>query len=266
LLNKKISFKELIPIILLHGFFLNILPSRTGEISYPYLLRKKGISLRESLSSLLIARIFDGIALASLFIISVFLLGRTIPPLIANIFTFISSFLVLAILFLMFIFYYGNKRGIGIKKIEKKFLDKTKLGSFNFVGWLFGKISNLVEGLQAINVREKVLELLLYSFGIWICGYFVYVILMEGMGIHLNIWAVFTGATFVVFASLLPIQGLAGFGTTEGMWALVFFTLGVEKELAIASGFSFHIIRIIFATTLGFISFIIIKISKRKKY
>lgn len=265
LLNKKISFRELMPIILLHGFFLNVLPARTGEFSYLYLLKKRDIPLRETVSTLLIARVFDGIALASLFILSVSLLGETVPPLISNIFVFISLLLGMGILFLIVILHYGNLDEVKFKKTLHNFLNKTHIEKFNSVKWLLKKVSELLKGFQDIQVKKKVSGLLFYSFGIWIFGYLVYVILMEAMGIHLSIWAVFTGATFVVFSSLLPIQGLAGFGTTEGVWALVFFALGVPKELAITSGFSFHIIRLIYSTILGFFSLLLIKFQNEGK-
>ncbi len=88
---------------------------------------------------------------------------------------------------------------------------------------------------------------------------------MEAIGIHLNLWAIFTGATFVVFATLLPVQGIAGFGTIEGTWTVVFLLLGVEKELAITSGFGFHIVRLTYATILGVISLLILKFRNERR-
>lgn len=265
LLNKKISFRRLMPVILIHSFFLNILPARAGEFSYLYLLKKQDIPLREAVSTLLIARVFDGIALASLFILSVSLLEGAIPPLISNIFIFISILLSMGILFLIIIFHYGSMPRSKLKKPFHKFLNKTHLEKSNFIHWLLKKVSELIKGFQAIQVKKKLTSLLFYSFGIWIFGYLVYVILMEAMGIHLGIWAVFAGATFVIFASLMPVQGLAGFGTTEGVWALVFFALGVKKELAIASGFSFHILRLLYATILGVLSFLYLNLQNEGK-
>ncbi len=157
------------PIILVHGFLLNVLPVRTGEFSYLYLLKKKKIPLREAVSSLVVARAFDGIALSSLFIFSVFMLGAAVPAAISNAFTIISLFLFLIILFLVVIFYYSSKGA----EMGKKFLKKTKLGNFNLVQFLAKKIFSLVKGLQEINLKEKILGLLFYSFGIWICGDYV---------------------------------------------------------------------------------------------
>jgi len=55
--------------------------------------------------------------------------------------------------------------------------------------------------------------------------------------------------------SILPIQGIGGFGTLEGSWAISFMAMGVTKEAAISSGFVMHIISIIYLAILFIIGF-----------
>ncbi len=263
LLVTKISFWDMLLINFINGFLLNVMPSRTGDLSYLYLLKKKDVPLRESLSTLLVARIFDIIALAALFLISVLMLGENVPSVIADISVFVLLLLILLIS-LVVVLYYGVKSA-WVKELCKKFLEATKLRKFKILDFIANKFSELADGFAKINIGKKIFELTVYSLCIWVFGYINYFVLMEGIGIHLSIWTVFIGAAFVALSSLLPVQGLAGFGVVEGAWAIAFFTLGVPKELAIASGFVFHIIRLIFATILGVISFVILKFLEKNK-
>jgi multisubunit Na+/H+ antiporter MnhC subunit len=70
--------------------------------------------------------------------------------------------------------------------------------------------------------------------------------------------------TFVFFTTILPIQTIAGFGIIESGWALGFMVMGVSKNEAIASGFSIHIIILIFTLVIGVLGFINIYIKTKK--
>lgn len=60
LLNSKVSIKDLFSIVCVHNMANNILPARTGEVSYVYLSKKlHNISVGEGVASLMVARVFD---------------------------------------------------------------------------------------------------------------------------------------------------------------------------------------------------------------
>jgi len=63
--------------------------------------------------------------------------------------------------------------------------------------------------------------------------------------------AVFLCDTFGVLFSLVPIHGPAGFGTVEAPWVLALMYLDVSEKDAITSGFSLHIMIILFCVILG---------------
>ena len=58
---------------------------------------------------------------------------------------------------------------------------------------------------------------------------------------------------------IIPIQGIAGFGTQEGFWVFAFVPLGVSLDKAISSGFAFHIVMIMYFLILGVYGWIKIK-------
>lgn len=50
---------------------------------------------------------------------------------------------------------------------------------------------------------------------------------------------------------LLPINAVVSFGALEAGWTARFMLIGFNKELAIATGFSMHILVLLFATILA---------------
>jgi uncharacterized membrane protein YbhN (UPF0104 family) len=77
------------------------------------------------------------------------------------------------------------------------------------------------------------------------------------MDINMQIEAVFLASTILFMLSILPIQGIGGFGTFEGSWAVSFMAVGVSKEAAISSGFLSHIFGIFCILILFIIGFIL---------
>ena len=71
LLQKAIGLGTLFNIVAVHTMWTNLLPFRTGELSYLYLLKKKGGvgSYLTGVPSLVLARVFDLVAISVLFII-----------------------------------------------------------------------------------------------------------------------------------------------------------------------------------------------------
>jgi uncharacterized membrane protein YbhN (UPF0104 family) len=60
-------------------------------------------------------------------------------------------------------------------------------------------------------------------------------------------------STFSLLTTILPFQGIGGFGTMEGGWTIGFMLFGMSKDLAIISGFGVHIITIFYFLVLGVI-------------
>src|SRR3989338_3945637 len=68
LIQKSLPIRQVFSITCTHVALTNIMPARTGEIGYVYLLKKTGvINTGTGIGTLAIARIFDSIAIALLF-------------------------------------------------------------------------------------------------------------------------------------------------------------------------------------------------------
>jgi len=258
LLDYKLGLGDLFPIVLVHNMLNNILPARTGELTYLYMVKKRGIQSGESIASLLIARFFDMISLSVIFLIAVFFIGKA-PSFVVNLLYIISLFMFLLVIFLAAVFYYGK----GCIKILRRISNALDLKRFSFVRWMIKRVKEVVDSFQVIELRRKLPDVVFFSSGIWLLAFIFYMVLLEGMEINLSIFAVIIGAAFVIFASFLPIQGIAGFGTVEGAWTLAFMALGIPVEMAIASGFSFHIMRLFYSGVVGAVAYSVLKYRRR---
>lgn len=259
LLNNRVPFLELNGIVFVHNIMNIIMPARTGEFSYIYLIKKKGIKVSEGTSTLLIARAFDLIAIFVLFLISI-ILSKDIPYTFLKSLLFISPFILVLTLILIFLIYCKNL----IIRLIYKFVGAFRIGRFRFVNFLFGKLYQVIENFRVIKSKKKILSIFVFSFVIWLLQSFLLFLLVRGMGIDISFFSIVIVSTFTFLVSILPINSFFGFGTVEGFWALAWVLLGLNKELAISSGFVQHIFFIVFSLILGSFGLILLKTVKVK--
>jgi uncharacterized protein (TIRG00374 family) len=250
LLKNKISFKKIFVITCIHNFFNMILPARTGEISYSIMLKKDSIRMTDSLSHVVIARIYDLFGLFFLFFISLFF--------------FLSSdlkiFSLLGLLLIIVIFFIFNTF---LKKIVN-FLNKIKSkNNFIFKVKLF--LSNLLNNINILNKNEKIwliINSLLINFLMFLFGY----VIMIGMSFNISIWACFVGGFLAFLTTILPIQGFFNIGTMELGWVFGYVAAGLSLTDATTSGVMYHLINIIFTLSLSLFGFLLyfLKIKNEK--
>ena len=261
LLNREIELKNLFNIVCVHNMMNNILPARTGELSYIYLLKKHhDIKVGEGIATLLGARLFDFIVVSMFFFASaltsedLFVSNRT------ELVWIIILFFILNVVFLIVLLYFGIP-----------FLNLVSM-FFGRIGWQKKQSVDLIlrKGFEAVKSFEKIKS---RSVSFWVflssilnigLNYLLIYIILYGMNIHLPFQKVVIGATIIMATSLLPIYGIGGFGTTEGVWTLVFVPLGLSLQTAIISGFSYHIITWFYFLIAGGYGFICLNGSSKR--
>lgn len=257
LLNKEVRLRDLFNIVCVHNMVNNILPARTGELSYIYLLKKiHHKKMGEGIATLFVARVFDFITISLLFIGSTFVI-QNLPELIMKLVWVIALFLGTITIFLIALLYSGDS----FFKSVGRFCERFHWDKRYFVDYLLRKGEETVECFEKIKTSGKVIviALILNSFGIWLSLYSLNYILVSAMNINLSYCSVVFASTFAVFTTVLPIQGIGGFGTLESGWTVGFIAVGVTKEVAISSGFGYHIILLIFFLILGCYGTVMIK-------
>jgi len=227
LLNREISVKDLFSIVCLHTFMNNILPARTGELTYIYLLKLRNKRISEGIATLAFARFFDFISISLLFIISSFFVGL------------LKEFMML---------------------ICVTFLIITSISCFTFMSKKFmnnlpRKIEEIIDNFMHVRKSGKLKQLMAVSILVWISLYSAVYFIVISINLNLTFFEVLFASSFAIITTILPIQGIGGFGTTEGGWCIGFIAIGLTKDVAISTGFAFHIIILAYSVILGFYGF-----------
>lgn len=246
LLNKLVRMKDMFNIVCVHNMANSILPARVGEISYPYLIKKiHNVPAGEGAASLVVVRVFDFITISLIFIISAMFV-RDLPEVISKAIWIIAGVTIFMVLILIGLANFGKS----FMDVVTKIINIIGVGRNKMIKYLLQKTNETVQSFNMVNSKQ-VMWIFILSMLIWFCNYSMGYIIIKEMGIRIPIFDILIGFTFSVFASILPIRGIGGFGTSEGVWTIVFMSLGVPKQLAITSGFGYHILLTIYYLTIG---------------
>ena len=201
--SKFIPFSDLFRITAFYHLSLMVLPSKLGELSYPYLLKKKsGMNVTEGLASLIISRVYDFvIILAVLLFVSIGFRGffKLHPSLVVLLVTSLIGFLILGL------FYMSNFLrwlSFGLGRIS------NWAGSRNarFVLWIQKKMSDMAEDFYAIKSRHTHLPVSLTSLVSWFMIFYTLYAYMRGFGVEIPVTGMIFGSTIGVVANALPIS------------------------------------------------------------
>ncbi|MGC9006843.1 MAG: lysylphosphatidylglycerol synthase transmembrane domain-containing protein [Sulfurihydrogenibium sp.] len=214
------DFYKLFKLTVYNTFFNIILPFRTGEVSFFYMLKKENIHIVESTMSFIITRFFDGISLLGLFLWA-YLTYKGFY--ILGILAFI--FLPFSFLFLLIVF-----RFIKHEKVKEYYK-----GMVNF--------RNIVM-VYALSILTW-----LFKFSAF------YIILPKETKITLleSVMA----SSLADLTTVLPIHGLAGIGTYETGYISILIFLNVPKEVAFLSAFLVHMFIIVSSSFIAAILYLI---------
>ncbi len=238
LLKKSLSFLEMFPIICKHTFFKVILPFKIGELSFVYMLRKKKHSIGKSLSSLIVARIFDFFIMTFVFIMMIIFSYNIDTNLFSNIIPYallLSVALVFALLIMLF-----------FPDFIIKILNKVNLK----------KLSHLVSPFKEIRSRSILTKTFFMSTLHYIVSMVSTYLIMLSVGFNLPLNIFVITITLSTLSGFLPINGIAGLGTVEAVIALVLSSFGYSTAESIILGFSIHIIQIFFVVAVGAIGWL----------
>jgi len=249
--SRKVSVRDLFHVVLVHNFLNHVLPMRAGELSYIYLVRHRhGIDLGEGLGTLTIARVMDLMSFLVFYPVAVILLymqGQTFPPLVWKVLMgTVPLFFLMSGLLLLFSF-----KGRVIHELAGKIVKKPGIQRVKGVSIIFGKLDKTVQSFEHLRSGRVYLLGFLLSLSILGAVYLVGYMLLAGMGYPMSIPLVIFCSTLAYLGFLFPLYSFAGFGMLEAGWTAGCMMAGFSKEMGVASGFSFHIIVLIYVTLLG---------------
>lgn len=263
LLNGEVRMRDLFNIVCVHNMMNNLLPARTGELSYIYLLNKvHGRNTGEGIATLVIARVFDFIAIGGIFLCAVVILQRLPDAATQSALYALIAVLLSVVIIIILLKSDKSKILVAIGNLFGRYKqDKNPVG-----GYILCKLHEAADSFDALSSADMRFHLKVFTttFGLWVSLYTFYYCMALAMHMDIGYIPAVFASSFAVFTTVLPIQGVGGFGTIEGGWAIGFILVGVPDTVAVASAFGFHLIMLIYTTLFGAGGYIFLKYAGSK--
>jgi glycosyltransferase 2 family protein len=226
------------------------LPLKLGEFTYVYLLKKdRQSSIAQGLSSLMVIRIFDLLAISLLFILISLLthLSGSLSIYFTSILGFMA-FLMVVIIILLII----AKNDQAIFGFFFRFPVVQKIP---WIHQLRQGLEGIFEDLKQYQWREY-LEWTGLAAVEWFINYLTYHTILIGIGLAPTFYATAISVTFAALASVLPINSFGNFGTQEAGWATGLILLGYPQSIALSTGFATHLLSLAYMGIFGGIAWL----------
>jgi len=255
LLGLDSSVHQIYPILALHTFWGNFLPMRTGDISYIYLMqRRQRVDATQGIASLMVASVIDLALLIALMVVTATLLlpklgGRFswtvlyLTPLLIG-----TGLVILMILACAAPNFCNNLAQRCVKPLLR--LEKPTLT------WIVNKFISILNEVTAFRFNLRFLKVWGYSLLCLIIRFGFQCYLVAEMGVEIPLTEVLFALAFTNGFNLLPIQTVGNFGTTEFPFAWLLDYFGTSIEIATVTGFSLHILILLYCLPLGAYGFL----------
>lgn len=247
LLPADIPLRELFPIVLVHYTALNIIPARLGELSYVYLLNKHNhVSTGTSVSSLLLARVFDLLALTAIFFTTLNFLPLPAPWL-RTISIIAAGFLLAAIGVLFLILMYKEK----CLRWFQAAIEKMRWDRYKLIQSISKESENVVRSFRHIESWMQAGKAFAVSLGIWLSILGINYVVLQAFGAGLSYIKVVVGGTLIILLTIIPVDLFSGFGVRSMSWKVLFEALGASRDVAIVSAFGSKVVTTFYLFLLG---------------
>lgn len=214
---KDLSLWEIFLINSANIFLNNLLPARTGELSWFYYARSLGVDLKTSTWAFLTGRGYDLLGLISL---------------------------------VLFSYLYVKRPAVAFLFLPALFLVSLILPFMSFLLPRWGKIRDLKDFLRREFTPSLSVWLLSFSFTSFLLKALSVYVLFSGFGLF-EFTLAFTGGELT---SVLPFHSFMGYGTYETGFLIPMKALGTEIKDALKVGFIVHSFLLISSAIWGIIS------------
>jgi|GEM_PF-999044 uncharacterized protein (TIRG00374 family) len=243
LLVPKASFGTMLSIVAVHNFMLRLMPMRTGEFVYAYLVKRAGATgMTEGLLGVVLVRLLDATVVLLFFGTTLafnrgsYLGDPELGLIVAG---------ALALVGIIALIFYKHSLRLGIWTLGRM-LAVLKLNRRPSVARTFDKLSEAIEEFSRLPLRVTLLAIVYTVVG-WILNFAMIWLILAACGPWLSVSRLVLGGTGSIVGSMLPVSAVGNFGALEATWALGFSLVGVSTQLAAASGIAFSMITLGFA-------------------
>ncbi len=217
---RELGFREAFLINSANIFLNNLLPARTGELSWFYYARRLGVELKSSLWGFFLGRAYDLLGLLALFLISYTLLLGIVHFLSALLLLMLLSLSVPCLRFLI--------PPLGKLEDFREFIGRELTPSLSFKLTALSTLSFLFKALSVYALIAVILKTDLFKFSF-----------------------AFAGGELT---TILPVHGFMGYGTYEAGFLIPLKFMGVEIREGLRVGFLAHTFLLVSSAVWGLLS------------
>jgi hypothetical protein len=261
LLAPRTPYATMLCITAMHNFLLRLLPFRTGELAYVFLMKRAGTAgMGESFLGLVLLRILDSTAVVILFGAALafhqgtYLGDRRLGLLAAGIASLMGIGAVAALIPLLRL----------ALKVTTAFLKLFHLDNHSKLKVAMTKINEAIESFGQVQ-RNTMLWSVALSFLLWLLTFAAFFAIMRAFSMPVGLAQTILGSTAAVVTGFLPIGGIGSFGTLEAGWALGFHLVGLGQAQAVASGFGVSLSTFTYGALLGGMGYLGLGFLQRKE-
>lgn len=201
----------------------SITPGRAGEVAKPFLMKSRyGITVSETISGVMVERLFDVLSLIILFLMGLFFL-----PLGLGAYSFIT-WIVFGLFLLLILFFFVFPQNIErlLQYLSRLFFS-SKIQSH-----LSEIITNIFSGLSLLRKSEIVLTTGILSLLSMLIEVFRFQIILLVLGLPFSFWTIsLSFAASVIFSLVTFIPG--GIGTTEVSLAAILLSYSPSSDVTL---------------------------------
>jgi len=269
LLDRRVPWRELIPLMWVRSFAVDLLPARGGLAAIPAALKLIWqIPVSSGVATLVGATVVEFATLGIVILLALGLSVESLPQDQMRILFLLGICLILALPVSLLIF--GRLGGLNRNSRESSALRGTAKTVENSGSNGRGKLVTIVRRISqdAYTLKQggKLVPVLGLTFLTRVFKY---------GGLYLLFRAIVpTGLSPVLFltamiaaeaTSSLPIQGLAGIGTWEAAWIAASTAFGLDHRLAVSSGFGLHLLVLCWEIFSGSVGLVFLARTRRKR-
>ena len=250
LLNLDSGVHQVFPILAMHTFWGNILPMRTGDVSYVYLMqRRQKVDATQGVASLLVASLIDLVLLIGLVVATAWLLRTALRDTFSGTVLYLIPLLMGGGLMAVVVFVYAAPRAC-MRFAERCAAPLLALEKRS-ISWAVDKVLAVLQELTTFRSNRRFLEVWAYSVLCLVIRFGFQCYLVAEMGVEIPMTEVLFALAFTNVFNLLPVQTVGNFGTTEFPFVWLLNHFGTSIETATVTGFSLHILILLYCLPIG---------------
>jgi len=253
-----ITFKNLLPLVFLYNFYVNLLPMRTGELSFFILAKKyKVSSLDNSISLLYFAKLIDIIVLIFLFQLSYFFFQ-------SDRLVFENGSLIISLI-IHFILFFCLIQPRHLFSLLDKLIATIKINKLqNNLNMIRSKLKYALINLKGLCTVKRFTKAFALSTLIYLSMVLFFSSILTVLNVKISIGSLIYLSILAIVIGSVPI-GIAGVGTIEAGLTSTLILVGIEPSIAFSLSLIVHGVQVLCFVLLGFLGWAYFSITKKRR-